>query len=519
MTVPSLLIRADAGGVIGTGHVMRCLALAQAWQDLGGRAIFAMAESTPAIRRRLLSESCEVVPVAAEPGTDDDSQRTVALALERNARWVVLDGYCFGAEFQLALKRAGLKALLLDDYGHAKSYSADLVLNQNVPAAPALYEKREAGTGLLLGPRYCLLRREFLANGQQKREIPATANRGLVTMGGSDPANLTARVLEALKLVTLDNLSVIVVVGGSNPEYESLKRSVLEPSVGSGMDVALHRDVSDMAELMAWADVAVSAAGSTCWELCFFGVPSLLIDAADNQTGVARELNRLGCAVHLGNSVDVSAAKIAQELERVVRSADIRRSLSERSRQLVEGSGARRVAAILSCGLHLRQAGESDARLLWEWANERETRSNSFASDAIPWETHIAWLTEKLSQTDCLLFIGEDESGTPVGQIRFDVSQNGETYVNVSVARERRGQGLATRLIELGAERALGNAGCARIHALVKLENTASIKAFEKAGFVRSGMEQVRGNTAHHFILDRDSRDQGIVTHVVEARS
>lgn len=503
MKNPGVLIRADASPAIGTGHVMRCLALAQAWQDSGGRVAFAMAETTAAIERRLIAESCLVFPIAPRAGTQEDSRRAAALAAEQKAQWVVVDGYQFGAEYQEALKAAGFRVLVLEDYGHSGRYSADLVLDQSVCADRSLYENRSPNTRLLLGPRYCLLRREFVTGRPGERDIRPQAQRVLVTMGGSDPGNLTACAIEALGLTDVERLEVKVVVGGSNPRYELLRQLAEKLRPRPGIKITVQADVADMAELMTWADVAISAAGSTCWELCLSGLPSLLIDAAANQTALARELDRLGCAIHLGGPREASAAKIAEELGRLARSPELRRSLSQRSRRLVDGHGARRVVAALRHGLRLRKAQKEDARLLWEWANDPVVRANSFASEPIPWETHVVWFAKKLDQDGCVLLIAEDQKGTPLGQIRFDASRDGEMYVNLSVAKEQRGQGLAALLIETGVEEAFGRPGCNRIHALVKPENAASLKAFEAAGFIRSGVEQVRGNPAAHFVYDR----------------
>src|SRR5262249_7291209 len=130
MNPRTLLFRADANIATGTGHVMRCLALAQAWQDAGGRAIFVSAESTAAICERLLAESCEVASIKASPGSQDDAKQTAALARQNEVSWIVADGYQFTAEYQHALKSAGTKLLVFDDYGHAQHYWADVVVNQ-----------------------------------------------------------------------------------------------------------------------------------------------------------------------------------------------------------------------------------------------------------------------------------------------------------------------------------------------------------------------------------------------------
>src|SRR5580693_7805992 len=140
--VADLVLRTEASVAIGTGHVMRCLALAQAWKDAGGRAIFAMAQATPTVEERLRNEGFEVTRVAAQVGSAADAAETTRLALMHGASWVILDSYEFGAEYQESLKRHGMKVLFIDDNGHAGQYSADLVLNPNVHAKEGLYSNR-----------------------------------------------------------------------------------------------------------------------------------------------------------------------------------------------------------------------------------------------------------------------------------------------------------------------------------------------------------------------------------------
>jgi UDP-2,4-diacetamido-2,4,6-trideoxy-beta-L-altropyranose hydrolase len=493
---------------MGTGHVMRCLALAQAWQDAGGQAVFAMADVTPAIQARLASESCEVARISsaagASAGNADDASQTITLAQERRADWIAVDGYQFNADYQAALHGAGFKVLFFDDYSHADHYSSDLVLNQNVHASESMYSAREPYTRLLLGPRYCLLRREFGPWRSFRREVAPVGRKILITMGGSDPDNLTARVIEALRSCRFQNLKATVVVGGSNPHFIALQSLAAE----SMPDISVRRDVSNMAEFMADVDVAVSAAGSTCWELCLLGLPALLIDVAHNQTALARELDLRGCAIYVGDHT-VGAEKVADQLTRLLESPELRQLLSQRSRELVDGDGARRVVSVLRGrdlregeGVRLRRARAEDSRLLWEWANDPEVRSASFSSDPIAWETHTAWFSEKLKQNGSLILIAENE-GMPCGQIRFDQRPDGEWEVDVNISKAMRGQGLARGLIGAGVQTFRREHHNGRIHAFTKPSNAASARAFEKAGFKRIGAEEVRSNAAIHFVYPK----------------
>ncbi len=211
-----LLLRADASVAIGTGHVMRCLALAQAWQDAGGKVTFAMAQSTLPIKERVLKEKFTFVPIAAAPGSADDGNQLLTLARAQRPRWIVIDGYQFGEGYQRALKNEGFDVLLIDDNGREGIFAADLVLNQNMHAnqGPALYrnQSRETYTTLLLGTKYALLRREFLVAGES-RQIAPVGRKILVSMGGSDPDNATCRVMEAIERFEAERLEVALVVG------------------------------------------------------------------------------------------------------------------------------------------------------------------------------------------------------------------------------------------------------------------------------------------------------------------
>ena len=482
---------------------MRCLALAQAWKDDGGRAVFALAEATEALRARLASEPCEVASISSAPGTAEDASQTIALAKKVRCEWIVVDGYHFTADYQRALKAAGFRVLFLDDYGHAQYYSADLVLNQNVCATAALYTNRHPQTQLLLGPRYCLLRREFSAWRDWRREVPPMGRRVLVTMGGSDPENLTERVVDALVLIELDELEAIVVVGGSSPHSDLLE----SPAGQRGKNISVRRDVTNIAELMAWADFAVSSAGTTCWELCLLALPALLVDVAENQTELAQELARRNCAIHLGGPRDFTVEQLASQLEALLRSGEKRRALSANCRELVDGRGSERVASAMHAGLRLRSVQENDCRLLWEWANDPQVRRAAFSSDPIAWEQHEAWFASKMRDPDCRILVAEDAEGGAVGQFRVDWRSDQDGDIDVSVSSECRGAGYGAALIDLGASSVFAEKG-ERLHAFVKVENLPSRRAFEQAGFANLGEESVHGQLALHYIRtsERDQR-------------
>jgi UDP-2,4-diacetamido-2,4,6-trideoxy-beta-L-altropyranose hydrolase len=320
----NLIFRADAGKQIGSGHAMRCLALAQSWQEACGQSIFVMGGEYAKLRGLLRAEGLQVSYLSAQGGSAEDATHTAQLALQVGARWIVADGYHFTSNYQQHIKKSGIKVLLIDDCGHADHYLADVVLNQNIHASDNLYKKRESYTKLLLG-NYVLLRKEFLKWRNWRREIEDLAVKVLITFGGADPHNLSLRCLHALKQVSIDDLQVAVAIGPNNPHHARLQSALDELD----LKIDLKTNATNMPELMAWADLAISAGGSTCWELAYMGLPSLVIVAADNQRPVAEGLAAAGVAENLGWHDDLSTHAISEALVRLLESSKKRLSMSQ----------------------------------------------------------------------------------------------------------------------------------------------------------------------------------------------
>jgi UDP-2,4-diacetamido-2,4,6-trideoxy-beta-L-altropyranose hydrolase len=331
----TLVIRADASVAMGTGHVMRCLALAQAWQDLGGAVLFAMVAPFPRIERLLRSHAMRIYTIQASAGGAEDAKEIASVCRREGAQWIVVDGYHFDAEYQQELKNAALKLLLIDDHGLAGPYVADLVLNQNVYASDTSYQNRDKGTRLLLGSSYALLRREFRSWGECQRPIVPVAHNLLVTIGGSDPHNVTGTVLGALQSLNVPGISITAVAGGSNPHMKGLRAAV------SGLgNVRLQTDVTNMPELIAWADLAITAGGGTCYELALMRTPMLLITMAENHAATCRTLEQLGAVAHVGWFHAISAARLTNSITDLMLDTERRRRMTANAGRLVDGCGA-----------------------------------------------------------------------------------------------------------------------------------------------------------------------------------
>jgi UDP-2,4-diacetamido-2,4,6-trideoxy-beta-L-altropyranose hydrolase len=493
-----LVLRCDASVAIGTGHVMRCLALAQQWHDGGGTCLFAMAEATAAAEDRIQAEGFPVLRVEATPGSRPDAEQLVEHARRHAASWVAVDGYHFDAEYQRLLKQGGIRVLLVDDNGESAHYWADLVLNQNAHARADMYSQRESCTRLLLGPRYAMLRREFERWGSWKRDIAPVGRKVLITMGGSDPQNVTARVIDALRLVNVEGLEATVVVGGSNPHFESLQSA----AAGAGA-IRFERNVADMSALMAWADVAVSAAGTTCWEMCMLGLPAILIDLAENQKPIARALAEQSVAVHLGDSSHVTAAAIAPQLNCLLFSSEKRAAMCRGAMEIVDGRGAERVVALMrGADFRLRRVEERDCRLLWRWANDPAVRAVSFSPEPISWDQHVQWFQSQLASPDALLYLVTDSADTPIGEVRYQLDGS-RAVVSICLGPEWRGRGYSQIVLGMATNELFRSTNIAKVDAYVKGDNQVSWRLFKRFGFAVRGTERVGSELAVHFELAR----------------
>ncbi len=494
-----LFIRVDASTQIGTGHVMRCLALAQAWQDAGGQVIFVMATEAPDLKTRLKAEGMEVIHLAIQIGSAKDAEETAKLAHQFNANWVVVDGYHFDAKYQEIIKESELKLLFIDDYGHAKEYHADIVLNQNIHACEGLYRNRQPHTKLLLGTNYSLLRREFWQWRGWQRSLPLIAKKLLVTLGGADPDNVTLKVIQGLQQVEVEGLEAVVVVGASNPHYEQLRSASQE----SRFPIQLKRNVTNMPELMAWADVAITGAGSTSWELAFMGLPSICLILADNQRFIAEKLGAMGVVINLGAHENVSSVEIASEVAQLVIATGRREKMTRCSQELVGGQGSSRVLSYIKDKFfQLRSVQQNDCRLLWKWSNAPEVRAVSFCSKSILWEDHVQWFKSKLMNPNCIFYIAINKNDVPIGQIRYDI-ENYEAIVSMSIDPNFRNQDYGSSLIKLACKKLFSDFDVNRINAYIKLSNQASVRAFFKAGFQSMGITTLKGHQAILLIIDK----------------
>jgi spore coat polysaccharide biosynthesis predicted glycosyltransferase SpsG/RimJ/RimL family protein N-acetyltransferase len=452
--VPRLALRPDTTPGVGSGHVARAFALAEAWTHCGGQAELLVEGMAPVWRDRAAGAGIEVTP--PRPWS------------EVRADWIGFDGYGFDQDDNRAA-RAVAKVLVVDDHGLAGPYDTDLLVDQNLADAGVDHAALAPGARLLLGPRYALLRDEIV----RARGAASGGRRTLLLALGGDPP-VAARTLVARVEAWAD---------------------------GAGVPVQRLDGVDQVASPMAASGVALSAAGSTVWELAVVGVPVVAFTIAANQEAGARALARRGAIVDLGRVDALDFGAVLTTLEGLLDDPDRRRHLRAAAASLVDGLGASRlVTAMRMLMVDLRPAGEEDSRLLWEWANDARTRSSAFDPRPIPWDEHERWFAARREDPTGAIYMAS-VGGEALGQVRFDII-DGRAEVDVTVAPRWQGRGWGGPLIAAGARRFTG-AHAAPVVAKVKPDNGASRRAFLQADFDEGPQESSGGHEWVRYDLRR----------------
>jgi UDP-2,4-diacetamido-2,4,6-trideoxy-beta-L-altropyranose hydrolase len=332
------MIRADASADIGVGHVMRCAALAQAWQSAGGRAIFALATGAGELESRIRSWGSDLARIDAQPGSDDDAAQTLQLCQRHSADWLCVDGYHFSADYRLRVKNTGTRLFLVDDHGRCPPYLSDIVLNVNPQASETLYQQRGSQTHLLLGLRYALLRQEFLKCQRPSTQVSDLAHRILITLGGADSRNATLMVMQAARDLTDLCLQIVVVVGAVNPHLKVLQ----EEAAASLHSARVLSNVENMPELIMNSDLAITAGGGTCYELAFLQTPMFLMITADNHDLTVQTWAKNRAAISVGWFDTLTRESLATALREAIHNQKLRLELVENASCLVDGKGALR---------------------------------------------------------------------------------------------------------------------------------------------------------------------------------
>ncbi|OIQ88342.1 UDP-2,4-diacetamido-2,4,6-trideoxy-beta-L-altropyranose hydrolase [mine drainage metagenome] len=472
--------RVDASATIGSGHLMRCLALADKLQEHGDVILFVVraAEQTWQALPRQYHLAVVTLPESAADWARDAEETRAALAIFGSPDWLVIDHYGLGSEWEAAMRDFCGRIFVIDDIG--RHHDCDLLLDQNVLNNPESYRDRvPAHCRRLLGPGYALLRREFREARARLRHRDGSVRRVLISFGGSDPTGETEKAIEGFLAAGLDGVMADVVLGPANPRAAEIKQKF-----GTHPRVHLIPHTDHMAAEMLGADLAISAGGVSMWERACLGLPSIVITAADNQMKGAEWLAAQGGHLLLGESAVVAAQDIAEALCCLAGNSQLRTLFARTGAALVDGCGSERVAHRLLGGrIILRRVTTADCDMIYIWRNAEVNRRYSGDERPFHIEAHRQWFACMTADPSQIMLIGEADIG-PVGVLRFDLDDT-EAVVSIYLVPGQHGMGWGEALLDSGAVWLRTHLPeITTVHARVKSGNQASLAVFGRAGYV-----------------------------------
>lgn len=351
-----VVFRADASSQIGTGHVMRCLTLADFLRKQGMRTVFVCRE-LPGFFPEMVTEKGHELVLLSRPeqfvskrcsggpahsfwlGVSWEDDAAEILKKINQIDWLVVDHYALERCWEVALRGVAKRIFVIDDLAD-REHDCDLLLDQN------FFENSELRyRGLvpefckcLLGPRFALLRDEFLKMRQSLPQKNGKIHNVFVCFGGGDAHNETRKALRALRIFEGKDVFVDVVAGKANPHAE-----VIEDMCRTMTFASFYHGVANMAELMSKADLAIGAGGVVSWERCSLSLPSIVIAIAENQIGISKGLDSVGVVRYLGEYQDVSPDDIGSALQDFIFDEDLVVKMGQRAGSLVDARGTERI--------------------------------------------------------------------------------------------------------------------------------------------------------------------------------
>ena len=349
MASQHIAFRTDANSEIGTGHFMRCLTLADELKKHDAETCF-VARELPAYLIQMLQErgiDLYELPDVDTENTDElphaqwlkgsqhqDAMQTIEALGAANLNWLVVDHYAIDHRWETKLRKLANRILVIDDLAD-RQHDCDLLLDQNFyqEMDTRYVGKVPQNCKLLLGPTCALLREEFREARKSVRPRIGEIKNVLVFFGGVDIENLTTMALKALIVLNL-GLQVNVVIGRGHPHIQEIEVLCKQ------YNFSCHIQTKHIAVLMARADLAIGAGGSSNWERCCLGLPSIVIATAKNQVFISKELNTLNACIYLGWFENVNSVMLQNMIISLIYSSSTLRSISNKAITLVDGNGA-----------------------------------------------------------------------------------------------------------------------------------------------------------------------------------
>ncbi len=453
-----ILFRADGNSLIGLGHVIRSLALADMLREDFDCHFYIRRPSESLIKE--IENICNDFTALPDTITYEDEAVELSQTLEGD-EIIVLDGYHFTTDYQQTLKLGGHKLVCIDDI-HPYHFVADIIINHALGSKKSDYST-EFYTKTCLGLKYALLRKSFLT--VENSNIVNKEKAAFVCFGGADIYNATCKAIEKLLASKLFD-KIYIIIGSAYLHQDILENYRDKESI----EIYRHVSANEMVDLMQRTEIGICAASTICYEYLCVGGFLYVEQTAENQKDIFNHLIQTGVATDFRDF----PAHIKPNNQLAFRKDIIDKEGINRFKKLFTGLS-------FSLTLRLKRAAQEEAGLYYKWANDPVTRSASFHSNYIQWEDHLKWFADKTSNPNTVMYTFY--SGLqPVGQVRFEMD-NSVAISNYSVDPQFRTHGAGRYMLIAAIEKLRKEKVVKTILGYVKCDNIASVRIFESLNF------------------------------------
>ena len=482
-----IIFRADGNAENGLGHLYRLFSLVEMLKDHYDFVYLTQEDTENSVIPK--SYNLRIIPKY--------------ISVSEEALWlseiyspehhiVIADGYKFTSHYQKDIKSKGYTLIYIDDLVSEYMY-ADVVINHS-PNISASDYKSENYTQFALGTSFAMLRPAFNEAAMQERKIDRIKN-ALICFGGSDALDLSLMATQALlKQNAIEQ--VHAVLGGAYKHQEIFN---LEKSASN---LYLHHNLDEvsLSKIMMSCQMAIAPASTILYEICSIKMPVLSGYYVENQKNIYKGLAENGAIFKGGDFRDYKTSTFEKQIGRLLEKPNLK-SYVENQQILFDGGSASRFLALFNqLQISFRKANIEDSNLILEWSNDKTVRKNSYNTQPIELATHKKWFNAKLKDSNTLLLIALINN-QPAGLVRFEHDKN-HSIVGLLISKPHRGKGLAAQILKKSAI-VYFESKLSPILAYIKVDNIASIKAFEKANYRFFKDDTIEGNSSFVYKLER----------------
>ncbi len=515
-----IVFRVDASLEIGSGHVMRCLALADIFQENGAKVQFICRKYKGNLISKIISKGFIVLELDDSNSSKcdhklfhshwlgasqkKDSEDCLSFLKQESVSWLIIDHYGIDEDWQTYLKGNYQKLMVIDDLADRR-HQCDLLLDQTFGRQKIDYKNLVPETSnLILGSKYALLRPEFKTWREyslDRRKAPSLREL-LINMGGMDNQNVTKIVLEEISRCNLPkDINITIIMGALSPHLKSIK--ILAKNLCYRASVKV--EVSNLAEIMANSDIAIGASGSSTWERCCLGLPTIQFISAENQIFLAEALS---------NQHIIKLANNTSELKKLLESAsDWITSISSSAKSICSGQGIYKIFNKMSnLEIILNKFGKvklenyvnsskKNMALTLSMRNHSKVRKFMFNTQEISKESHINFIQTLAERADIRYFLVKQNQQV-IGSINFsqiNAHKSVEFGIYTNPFEENNNAG---RILEAAASYyGFNELGVKKITLKVLASNDRAVNFYKKSGFELTNIKQI--NNKNIFYMEK----------------